>query len=98
MPARILNQAIRDLASVGATMRCAEMARLLQSLGFEVSDGARGGHKLFFHDHIEGFVSGAYNCDHGRNPEIKRPYIKKVLGILRQYEAELTRYLESRND
>jgi hypothetical protein len=70
----------------------------LESLVFYVRGGARGGHKLFFHDHIEDFTSGAYNCDHGRNPEIKRPYIKKVLAILRQYETELTRYLESRND
>ncbi len=94
MTAKILDHAIRQLASAGASMRCAEMAKLLEGLGFEVRNGSRGGHKLFFHDHIEGFVSGAYNCDHGRNPEIKRPYIKKVLAILRQYEAELTRYLE----
>lgn len=79
-------------------MRCSEMAKLLESLGFDVRDGSRGGHKLFFHDHIEGFVSGAYNCDHGRNPEIKRPYIKKVLATLRQYDAELRRYLEEGND
>lgn len=98
MAARVLDEAIRKLSAAGASMRCAEVGKLLKSLGFDVRDGSRGGHKLFFHDHIEGFVSGAYNCDHGRNPEIKRPYIKKVLAILRQYEAELTRYLEKRND
>jgi hypothetical protein len=74
------------------------MARLLESLGFVVRDGNRGGHKVFVHDHIQRFTSGGYDCAHGRNPEIKRPYIKKVLAILRQYEADLTRYLEERND
>lgn len=79
-------------------MRCSEMGKLLESLGFVVRDGSRGGHKVFVHDYIQGFTSGSYNCDHGRNPEIKRPYIKNVLAILRQYEADLTRYLEERND
>lgn len=79
-------------------MRCAEMTSLLKSLGFDVRDGSRGGHKVFVHDGIQGFTSGSYNCDHGRNPEIKRAYIRKVLVILRQYEAELTRYLEERDD
>lgn len=79
-------------------MRCAEMTRLLEGLGFEVRDGERGGHKVFSHRGIEGFLSGGYDCGHGRNPEIKRAYVRKVLNILRQYEAELTRYLEERND
>lgn len=79
-------------------MRCSELTGLLKTLGFDVRDGARGGHKVFVHDHLAGFASGSYNCEHGRNPEIKRPYIKKVLAVLRQYEAELSRYLENRND
>ncbi len=79
-------------------MRCAELTGLLEGLGFEVRDGRRGGHKVFIHDHISGFTSGSYNCEHGRNPEIKRPYVKKVLAVLRQHEQELKRYLEERND
>lgn len=98
MPARMLAQAIEQLDSAGASMRCAEITKLLQGLGFEVRDGKRGGHKVFFHDHIKDFLSGSYNCDHGKNPEIKRPYIRQVLAILRQHEAELTRYLESKNE
>jgi|SRR5699024_6893953 len=98
MTAKLLEQAQRQLSEAGASMRCSEMGKLLEGLGFEVRDGRRGGHKLFFHDGTPGFMSGAYNCDHGRNPEIKRPYIKKTLKILQQYEAELTRYLEQDND
>lgn len=75
-------------------MRCAELGKLLESLGFDVKDGERGSHKVFFHDHLEGFISGSYDCGHGRNPEVKSAYISNVLRILRQYEAELSRYLE----
>lgn len=91
----MLAHAMSKLASAGASMRCTEVTRLLEGLGFEVRDGRRGGHKVFVHEHIAGFISGSYNCEHGRNPEIKRPYIRKVLGILRQYEAELSRHLEN---
>lgn len=98
MAAKIVKQAIQDLASAGASMRCEELRRLLEGLGFEVRDGARGGHKVFVHAHIDGFVSGSYNCDHGRNPQIKRPYIKKVLTVLRQYESDLNDYLENHDD
>ena len=79
-------------------MRCADLGKLLESLGFDVKDSGRGGHKVFFHDHLEGFISGSYDCGHGRNSEIKPAYINNVLRILRQYEAELTGYLEKRND
>lgn len=98
MGARMLDQAMKRLESAGASMRCAELTGLLEGLGFEVRNGRRGGHKIFIHDHIPGFTSGSYNCEHGRNPEIKRPYVKKVLAVLRQHEQELKRYLEERND
>lgn len=90
--------AYRRLDSAGASMRCKELTKLLENLGFSVKDGKRGGHKVFPHDGIQSFRTGSYNCEHGRNPEIKRPYIKKVRRLLEQYEADLTRYLEIRND
>lgn len=98
MTVRVLGQAYQKLRDAGASMRCAEMGKLLESLGFYIKDGSRGGHKLFFHDHILGFISSSYNCEHGRNPEIKRVYIRNVLRTLHRYEAELTVYLENRDD
>ena len=98
MTAKVLLQVIQRLKSARTSMRCAELGKLLESLGFYVKDGERGGHKVFFHDHLEGFISSSYDCGHGRNPEIKPAYISNVLRTLRQYEAELTRYLESDND
>jgi hypothetical protein len=90
----LYDDVIQALKGAGASMRCIEVKKHLESLGFIVKDGKRGGHKVFTHRHIEDFTSGAFNCDHGRNPEIKRPYIKKIIKILEKYEIELIEYLE----
>ena len=89
MSASLFDQAIAALESAGAAMRCSELTALLQSLGFVVRDGQKGGHKVFFHDQLPNFHSGSFNCDHGRNPQIKRPYIKKVIRVLREHESDL---------
>jgi len=86
---------IQTLKRAGASMRCIEVKKHLESLGFTVKDGKRGGHKIFTHRYIKDFTSGSFNCDHGRNPEIKPPYIKQVIKILEKYENELTEYFKS---
>lgn len=77
-------------------MRCEEAKKLLLQLGFDVKDGKRGGHKVFTHQHLPSFQSIGLNCDHGKNPEIKRPYIKKIIKLLEQHEEDLIKYLEKR--
>ncbi|GFO72829.1 toxin [Bathymodiolus japonicus methanotrophic gill symbiont] len=76
----------------------AEAKALLRKLDFELKDGRRGGHKVYTHPHIASFTSGSLNCDHGRNPEIKKPYIKKIIKVLEKYKNELVKYLEKRNE
>jgi len=78
-------------------MCCQNLGRHLQSLGFKVHDGKRGGHKIITHAGISGFLSAPYNCDHGKNPEIKRPYINQVIKVLRKYETELQAFLEEQD-
>ena len=73
----------------GGGIRCQKLADLLTSLGFEVRDGKKAGHKVFVHHGIASFTSGGYTCGHGRNPEIKPVYIKNVAKLLKQYESEL---------
>jgi hypothetical protein len=80
---------INELQGAGASMRCSEMKTCLESLGFTVRDGKKIGHKVFIHDELEVFLSGSYTCNHGRNPEIKRPYINSVLKTLKMHKAEL---------
>ena len=48
---------------------------------------------MFFHDGLPDFHSGSYNGGHGRDPQIKRPYVVKILRILRRYESELKSFL-----
>ena len=61
-----------------------------------VETSKQGGHKIYVHDGLPEFKSASYNCGHGRNPEIKPAYIRNVLRILRQHEAEIVNYLEKR--
>ena len=83
------NKIRAEFADAGVSMRCAKAKDLLTQLGFIVRDGKRGGHKIFVHRRLAGFKSGSLNCDHGKNPEIKSPYIKKIIRIINQYEAGL---------
>ncbi len=39
-------------------------------------------------------MSAAFNCGHGKNPEIKPAYIGKIIQIPKQHHAELAEYLE----
>lgn len=94
MAAKIFDEVIQALDQAGASMRCRDLCRHLESLGFEIRDGKRGGHKVFIHSGIPTFSSSSFNCDHGRNPELKRPYINQVAKLLRKYEQELRAFLE----
>ncbi|QSA97582.1 type II toxin-antitoxin system HicA family toxin [Methylococcus sp. EFPC2] len=97
MSARLLDDVLEALTRAGASMRCQTLGRHLETLGFVVRDGHRGGHKIYTHPGLPGFLSASYNCDHGKNPEIKRPYINQVVKVLRKYEPELRTFLEDRN-
>lgn len=93
MPDSLYDQAVEALEAAKASMSCSDLTDWLTTLGFDVRDGKRGGHKIYFHDGLPEFHSGSYNCDHGRNPHIKRPYIVNVLRVLREHEADLKRFL-----
>jgi hypothetical protein len=79
-------------------MRCQDMLKALESLGFEVRDGGKQGHKVVTHDGIPGFLSAAFTCGHGRNPEIKPAYVGKIRKLLLCYEAELLNFLETTDE
>jgi len=89
----LFDMVVERLRSAGAAIRCQELADMLASLGFEVRDGKKQGHKVFVHHGVTSFTSGGYTCGHGRNPEIKPVYIKKVVKLLKQYETELIQYI-----
>lgn len=88
----LFDEVIKRLDSSGSTIRCQDLAGMLESLGFEVRDGKKQGHKIFVHHGVSLFTSGGYTCGHGRNPEIKKIYIKKVVKLLKLYESEPIQY------
>ncbi len=61
----------------------------MKSLGFRIKDGKSSNHKIFVHDALSGFTTGSFACGHGKNSEVKRPYIRNILKILYNYENEL---------
>jgi hypothetical protein len=82
------------LRLASSTIRCRELTDLLTSLGFEVRNGRKAGHKVVVHHDIATFTSAGFTCGHGGNPEIKAVYVKRIATLIRQYEAELRAYLE----
>ncbi len=90
----MFDKIIQELESVRANARCSDLSKKLESLGFEVRDGKRGGHKIFVHDNLPSFMSSSFNCGHGKNPEIKPAYIKKIIRILKEHESDLKEYLK----
>lgn len=89
----LYNEIVQALESVRANARCSDVTKMLESLGFEVRDGKRGGHKIFVHTALPAFTSASFNCGHGKNPEIKRSYIRNILRVLGEHESDLRKYL-----
>lgn len=89
-----IQNTINSLQQHKASLCCDDVKSLLVSLGFEVRDGKQGGHKVFVHQGIPSFMSGSFNCGHGKNPEIKPAYILKIIQILKHHRDELEEYLE----
>ncbi len=88
MPDKV-EEVILILQQRKTSLCCDNVKNLLQSLGFIVRDGKKGGHKIFVHPNLTGFFSGSFDCGHGKNPEIKPGYIKAIIKILTQYKDEL---------
>lgn len=83
-----------QLRAAGANLRCDDVVKLLSGLGFQIKGGRRKpGHKIVTHPGIKSFTTASFNCGHGKNPEIKPPYIKNMIKVLTDYEAELVDYL-----
>lgn len=91
-----VNEAIEALQQAGASMRCSELQKILESLGFEVRDGKKQGHKVVTHPGLEGFFSSSYTCGHGKDPEVKRNYVRAMLSLVKKYEDELQKITEDR--
>lgn len=72
---------------------CKELGQLLETIGCRIKECKTPGHKQVFHDEIREFHSISYNCGHGKNPEIKRPYIRKISSYLTSLKPQLLEFL-----
>ena len=84
-----VQDAIDELNSTGANLRCKRLVKMLESLGFVVKSKKSGGHKSFMHPDIRHFHGGNFDCGHGRDPEVKKVYIGIVKNILITYQHDL---------
>lgn len=91
-----VTEAIQALQQAGASMRCSELQKILESLGFEVRDGSKQGHKVVTHPGLEEFFSASYTCGHGKDPEVKPNYVRSMLALVKQYRDDLQEITEDR--
>ncbi|MBK1630905.1 hypothetical protein CKO31_09155 [Thiohalocapsa halophila] len=95
MSAEAVRAAREELEQAVTSLRCSTLVRILKSLGFDVRAGSKPGHKVMTHPGVPSFTSQAFTCGHGKNPEIKPVYVRKVAATLRRYEPELAEYLRA---
>jgi len=84
-------QIIAKLESSKAELRCQDVVCALESLGFDVHDGKKQGHKIVLHGGIPAFFSASFTCEYDRDPEIRPVYVKNLLTVLRRHEDDRTR-------
>ena len=94
MTSKHLDEAREVLRARKANLRCTEVISILESLGFVVSSGKAPGHRLFTHPGLKDFFSSSFNCDHGKNPQIKPAYVTNILKVLATHETALSAHLD----
>lgn len=88
--------AINILRAREANLSCAELVRLLESLGFDVRRGKSGNHHTLDHSGIPGFAGS--NFDGGHDKTVKKCYTSSMRRLLTKYEVEISDHLRHRND
>lgn len=94
----IIAGTIRTLQERTNGIRCSELVAMLESLGFTVRQGSRGGHRVYTHNSLEGFHSSSFDGGHGRDDLVKPVYVRKARQILLDHETDLRDLLEERDD
>ena len=93
-----IDEILETLQARKANLRCDELSRLLESLGFVVERVKKGNHKKVKHHGLEGFPGSGFDCGHGRNPKVKPGYANKMKHLILDYRSEMEEYLEREND
>jgi hypothetical protein len=92
----IIDEALAFLEQRKKSMRCSDLEQVLKSLGFEVGDCRRAGHKKIKHSGIAGFFGSSFDGGHKADSEIKFCYVAGVIRLIKQYRVELEKLMEQR--
>lgn len=93
-----LDDAIYRLSSGKGSIRCHEVISILEELGFMVKECKKPGHYVYGHEGLDHFWGSDFCCPHRSGNPVLKNYITKILGVLRQYETELSLYLGDKDD
>ena len=93
----LIDELITDWENRTASLRCNEVVAGLESLEFVVKTAKSPGHKLYTHPRLRGFLGSSFNCGHGKNEQIKKDYIRKILRILRENRDEILEFQQVLN-
>lgn len=90
-----VDEAISTLTQKAKSTRCSELTGILRSLGFNVRDGKKGGHKVISHPGLLNFLGSGFDAGHGSDREVKPPYIRNMIRMLKTHKQELGEWLEN---
>ena len=76
---------LANLRSNIVTTKCDILVKLLESLEYKVRKGSAGNHYSYSHPNIKGFHGSNFDCGHGKNPTIKKPYIRIAIRTLESH-------------
>lgn len=88
-----VDEAISELAGAGSKYKCADMVRLLESLGFVVEDSKSKHHKKVKHPGLPQFFGTNFACPKRTGDGIKKPYITTIKRTLETWKDELEQVL-----
>lgn len=98
-----VNDIINYLSQRKSSVSCAGkhgLRKFMRDLGFEDTEGVTPGHRVFTHDRLAectGFISTSIDCGHRPQREMKKPYVVKIIGVLRKYKPELEKLEDEDN-
>ena len=84
-----VDDAIKSLQAAGANFECDRLIKILGTLGFDIRRGSGGNHYVVHHTQLADFFGSNFACMHGRRPQIRPVYVKKMVSIIETHKDEL---------
>ncbi len=89
---------VKEFKQSKATIKCPNLIKSLEALGFVVEKCRSGNHHTYTHPGMSHFYGGDFDCGHGRVPTVLPRYIDRVIKVLEKYSEEIKDYLMENGD